>query len=58
MFKLFLLMVLLVFAVLAIMFDWLGAREFSMRLVQSLEVFIEYLSLKGDQFQALLDSQK
>lgn len=58
MFKLFLLTVLLGFAVLAIMFDWFGAREISMRLVQSLEVFIEYLSLKGDQLQALLDSNK
>lgn len=58
MLKLFLLIFTIIFIVLAIMFDWLGARELSMSFIASLEGLVEFLAVKGDQFQAFIETKK
>ncbi|WFE69365.1 hypothetical protein P8S54_03450 [Thiomicrospira sp. R3] len=40
------------------MFDWLGARELSMSFIASLEGLVEFLAVKGDQFQAFIETKK
>lgn len=58
MLKFFLLIFAIIFIVLAIMFDWFDARVLSMSFISSLEAFVDFLAVKGDQFQAFIETKK
>jgi hypothetical protein len=55
--KLMLLGLIAVFAALAIMFDWFGARDWTDKIMSSTEQQVETLSEKGDQIKELIDVQ-